>query len=67
MNEETQEKGRVVAYGGSRLALKESDWLDDWYVPWSPRNHNNNGEGPWSHWVELAREIIKQDEAKNKS
>ncbi len=46
-----------------RCGIRRSDWLPSWFVPWSPRNDNQNAEGPWSHWVALAREIIAVDEA----
>jgi hypothetical protein len=47
---------------GRRLAIKNSDWLPDWYISWSPRNCNQNAEGPWSEWVELAKAILAEDE-----
>lgn len=45
-----------------RLGMRKSDWLGNWYVSWSPRNCNNNAEGPWEDWVELARRILAEDE-----
>ncbi len=48
--------------GEKRLGIQRSAWLPGWFVPWSPRNDNQNAEGPWSHWVQLAREIIAADE-----
>ncbi|WP_267395603.1 MULTISPECIES: hypothetical protein [unclassified Sphingomonas] len=45
-----------------RLGIQRSDWLTGWFVPWSPRNDNQNAEGPWSHWVELAHAILAADE-----
>ena len=48
--------------GEKRLGIQRSDWLPGWFVPWSPRNDNQNAEGPWAHWVQLAREIIAADE-----
>jgi len=44
-----------------RCGIQRSAWLSGWYVPWSPRNDNENAEGPWSHWVALAHEILKAD------
>lgn len=45
-----------------RCGMQRSAWLTGWFVPWSPRNDNENAEGPWSDWVELARKIIGADE-----
>ena len=47
--------------GGRRCALRKSDWLDDWYVSHSPRNCNQNAEGSWEDWVELAQNILAAD------
>jgi hypothetical protein len=47
---------------GTRLAMRKSDWLGNWYVSESPRNCNNNAEGPWEEWVTLARLILAEDE-----
>jgi hypothetical protein len=44
-----------------RCGIQRSAWLTSWFVPWSPRNDNENAEGPWSHWVALAHEILKAD------
>lgn len=44
-----------------RCGIQRSAWLTGWYVPWSPRNDNENAEGPWSHWVALARAILEVD------
>lgn len=48
--------------GEKRCGIQRSAWLTGWFVPWSPRNDNENAEGPWSHWVALARNIIAADE-----
>jgi hypothetical protein len=48
--------------GEKRNGIQRSYWLSGWFVPWSPRNDNQNAEGPWSHWVKLARAIIAIDE-----
>jgi hypothetical protein len=47
---------------GRRLGVRPSEWLDDWWISWSPRNSNQNAEGEWSEWVELARMIIERNE-----
>lgn len=47
--------------GERRCGIQQSPWLTGWYVPWSPRNDNENAEGCWSHWVALAHEILKAD------
>ena len=44
-----------------RCGIQSSDWLTGWFVPWSPRNDNQNAEGPWSDWVALARAILAAD------
>lgn len=46
-----------------RCGLQRSAWLTGWFIPWSPRNDNENAEGPWSHWVALAHTILKADAA----
>jgi hypothetical protein len=46
-----------------RCGIQQSDWITGWHVPWSPRNDNQNAEGPWSDWVELANAILKADAA----
>lgn len=53
--------GQLVANGGRRLAVQASEWLDNWYVAYSPRNDNNNAEGPWEDWVTLAHDILRID------
>lgn len=54
---------QFIASGGRRcaLAMTETDgW--DWYVGESPRNgYGALVEGPWSHWVKLAHEILRVD------
>jgi len=47
----------------TRLGVRKSEWLDDWWVSWSPRNDNQNAEGDWSEWVQLAHDILAADEA----
>lgn len=49
--------------GEKRCGIQRSDWLPGWFVPWSPRNENQNAEGPWSHWVALAHAILEADAA----
>ncbi|MDH7640549.1 hypothetical protein [Sphingomonas oryzagri] len=44
-----------------RCGMQRSHWLDGWFVPWSPRNDNENAEGPWSDWVALALRILETD------
>ena len=45
-----------------RCGIQRSDWMTSWFVSWSPRNDNQNAEGPWSHWVALAHAVIAADE-----
>lgn len=51
--------GELVATGGRRLGVMASEWLNDWYVSHSPRNANNNAEGTWQEWVDLAKRILE--------
>lgn len=44
-----------------RCGIQRSDWLTGWFVPWSPRNDNQNAEGPWADWVALAHAILAAD------
>ena len=52
---------------GSRLAVRESDFIDDWYVAHSPRNDSPNAEGTWDEWVLLAYRIIDEDKKRIKN
>lgn len=47
--------------GAKRCAIQRSAWLPGWFVGWSPRNGNENAEGPWSDWVALAHAILAAD------
>ncbi|MCW1431359.1 hypothetical protein [Novosphingobium sp. JCM 18896] len=49
--------------GGRRCGVEKSAWLDGWFISWSPRNDNQNAEGPWEDWVSLAKAILAADEA----
>ena len=55
--------GEILA-AGSRLAIRASEVLDDWYVPFSPRNSSQCAEGSWSEWVALANKILQRDDAR---
>ncbi|QQV76536.1 hypothetical protein H5J25_13900 [Sphingomonas aliaeris] len=56
-------EGHLPEYiqGAKRCGIQRSVWLPSFYVPWSPRNDNENAEGPWSDWVALARQILVVD------
>lgn len=41
-----------------RLGIQRCPWMGDWFVAWSPRNENQNGEGTWHHWANLAAGIL---------
>lgn len=43
---------------GKRLGISWSPWMGDWFTSWSPRNYNNNAEGPWVQWAHLAAAIL---------
>lgn len=48
--------------GGRRCAVKQSEWMEGWWVGTSPRNGDNaTVEGPWEDWVTLARNILAYD------
>jgi hypothetical protein len=70
MNQETQERPSDEVLdlhlpdhvrAEKRCGIQRSNWLEGWFVPWSPRNDNQNAEGPWSHWVALAHAILAAD------
>lgn len=42
-----------------RCGISRSGWMGDWFTSYSPRNGNNNAEGLWCHWVELALSILQ--------
>lgn len=48
-----------VLSAGKRCGVQWAPWMGDWFTSWSPRNSNNNAEGPWDHWVDLAIAILK--------
>lgn len=56
-----QDPRDYVRGGGRRCAVKKSEWLDDWWISHSPRNDNQNAEGPWEDWVALAHAILEAD------
>lgn len=49
----------AVHGGGKRCGMQWTPWMVDWFTSWSPRNDNNNAEGPWDHWVDLALLILR--------
>ena len=44
---------------GKRCGVQWTPWMGDFFTSWSPRNSNNNAEGPWDHWVDLAIRILR--------
>ena len=44
---------------GRRCGVQFTPWMGDWFTSWSPRNDNENSEGPWDHWVDLAIKILQ--------
>ena len=52
----------IVVSSGRRLAVAKSGHIDDWYISYSPRNDNQNAEGTWEEWVNLAKAILEEDE-----
>jgi len=51
--------GTRLPSGGKRLGMERSEWLNDWFMSFSPRNSNSNAEGPWDHWADLAVQILR--------
>lgn len=54
---------RVIARGetldgGRRLAMLHSEFIENWFVGYSPRNHSDCAEGPIEDWRALAEKII---------
>lgn len=50
---------QTVAEAGKRCGVQWPPWMGDWFTSLSPRNDNNNAEGPWDHWVDLAILILR--------
>lgn len=49
--------------GGRRLACKKCDWMENWWVAYSPRNGEGAvAEGSWADWVGMATEILEVDQ-----
>lgn len=48
-----------VIGAAKRCGVQWAPWMGDWFTSWSPRNSNNNAEGSWDHWVDLAIKILK--------
>ena len=42
-----------------RASIVWTPWMGDWFVSYSPRNGNENAEGTWDHWVQVALSIIQ--------
>ena len=42
-----------------RASIEWTPWMGDWFVSHSPRNGNNNAEGTWDHWVQVALSILQ--------
>lgn len=49
----------AAVQSGKRCGVQWTPWMGDWFTSWSPRNGNNNAEGPWDHWVDLAVRILR--------
>lgn len=62
LDENPDPKTHVYIVAGRRLAMMSVMEFTDWYISHSPRNGNQNAEGPWSEWVQLAKLILAEDE-----
>lgn len=49
---------------GKRCGIWRCPWMGDWFTSWSPRNGNNNAEGSWHHWANLAAYILSHPATK---
>lgn len=47
-----------VIGAAKRLGVQWCPWMEDWFTSWSPRNSNNNAEGTWEEWANLAARIL---------
>lgn len=47
-----------------RCGIQRWEGMGDWFSSWSPRNGNNNSEGSWHHWVNLANYILSHPATK---
>jgi len=45
--------------GVKRATVVWTPWMGDWFVSFSPRNGNNNAEGTWDHWAQIALSILQ--------
>jgi len=52
---------RPAHAGTNRLAIT-GHVNEDWYFCWSPSNPEIGPEGCWQQWVELAQEILRENE-----
>lgn len=56
-----QDLWRTDITGGNRCEItthgSDDPWTA-WWVPWSPRNGNNNAEGPLSDWVRIGARLV---------
>lgn len=48
-----------VHAAGKRCGVQWAPGMGDWFTSWSPRNDDNNAEGFWDHWVDLALAILR--------
>lgn len=53
-----------VFAAGKRTGLQHTPWMGDWFTSWSPRNDNNNAEGPWDQWVDFAQKVLSHPATK---
>jgi hypothetical protein len=44
---------------GKRCGVQWTPWMGDWFTSWSPHNDNNNAEGQWDQWVDLALKVLQ--------
>lgn len=54
----------TVFQAAKRCGIRWCPWMGDWFNSWSPRNGNENAEGAWHHWANLAAFILSHPATK---
>ncbi len=56
---EDEDGHKVTINAAKRLGIEYCDQMNvPWFQSYSPRNRNQNAEGTWADWVELAHRIL---------
>lgn len=57
--DEYEEQYIMGIKSSKRASIRWTPWMGDWFVSHSPRNGNENAEGTWDHWVQVALSILQ--------